>query len=232
MITWVNKVLKSFRYALEGLKYTVITQRNMRIHFVVALAVLLISLYLPVSKFEVLVLFVSIILVLFAELINTAIEAVVDLVKEEYHPLAKIAKDVAAGAVLLTAGLAVIVGISVFYPYLDVMFYHLVFNQHSLYPANIGLAALIAFDFFLTLMVKAWAHRMQKPELEPSMTTSMAVCVATLIVAVIGNLAVALLVLCLLLLFLGTRARVQEPTPIFFGAVLGLVVALVGVQLL
>lgn len=229
---WVTKVLKSFRYALDGLRYTAITQRNMRIHFVVALAVLLVSLYLPVSKFEVLVLFVSIVLVLFAELLNTAIEAIVDLVTEEYHPLAKVAKDVAAGAVLLTAGLAVMVGISVFYPYLDLLFHKAFHNPRSLYPANMGLAALIAFDFFLTLMVKAWAHRMQKPDLEPSMTTSLSVCVATLIVAVISNLTITLLVLCLILLFLGTRARVQKPTPIFFGAVLGLVVALVGVQLL
>ncbi|SFX66636.1 diacylglycerol kinase (ATP) [Thermoactinomyces sp. DSM 45891] len=229
---WVTKVLNSFRYALEGLRYTVVTQRNMRIHFVVALAVLVVSLYLPLSKFEVLVLFVSIVLVLFAELLNTVIEVIVDMVTEEYHPLAKIAKDVAAGAVLLTAGLAVIVGISVFYPYLNMLFHQVYSTQKALYPANIGLAALIAFDFFLTLMVKAWVHRMRKPELEPSMTTSLSVCVATLIVAVIGNLTITLMVLCLILLFLGTRARVQKPTPIFFGAVLGLVVALMGVQLL
>lgn len=228
---WVTKVLRSFRYALEGLKYTVVTQRNMRIHFLSALGVLLLSLYLPMSKVEVLVLFVTIILVLFAELINTAVEAVVDMVTEEYHPLAKVAKDVAAGAVLLTAGLAVIVGISVFYPYLNTIFTGLI--QHPSYPANIGLAAIIAFDFFLTLMLKAWVHRMGRENWEPSMITSLSFCVATLIVAVIGNLIVTLLVYFLTAMLIGTRLRIQtNRLAVFLGAILGSVVATIGVQFL
>ncbi|MBA4493159.1 diacylglycerol kinase [Paenactinomyces guangxiensis] len=228
---WVTKVLRSFRYALEGLKYTVVTQRNMRIHFLTALGVLLLSLYLPMNKTEVLVLFVTIALVLFAELINTAVEAVVDMVTEEYHPLAKVAKDVAAGAVLLTAGLAVIIGISVFYPYINSLFTGLTGN--SSYPANIGLAAIIAFDFFLTLMLKAWFHRMGKTEWEPSMTTSMAFCVAALIVFVIGNLLVTLLVYFLAALIVGTRIRLRPKRfPIFLGMILGTLVAVIGVQLL
>ncbi|SEN04612.1 diacylglycerol kinase family protein [Lihuaxuella thermophila] len=228
---WVTKVLKSFRYALEGLKFTVVTQRNMRIHFLAALGVLLLSLYLPMSKTEVLLLFVTIILVLFAELINTAVEAVVDMVTEEYHPLAKVAKDVAAGAVLLTAGLAVIVGISVFYPYLNTLFQGLI--GESADPADIGFAAIIAFDFFFTLMIKGWLHRMGKSDWEPSMTTSIAFCVATLIVAVIGSLILTLLVYFLTALIVGSRLRLQpNRLSIFLGMVLGTSVAFIGVQLL
>lgn len=228
---WVTKVLRSFRYALEGLKFTVVTQRNMRIHFLAALGVLLLSLYLPMSKTEVLLLFVTIILVLFAELINTAVEAVVDMVTEEYHPLAKVAKDVAAGAVLLTAGLAVIVGISVFYPYMNSLFQG--FIGESTYPADIGFAAIIAFDFFLTLMLKGWFHRMGKNNWEPSMTTSIAFCVATLIVAVISNLILTLLVYFLTALIVGSRLRLQpNRLSIFLGMVLGISVAFIGVQLL
>lgn len=68
-----SSLLASFRYALEGLKYTLITQQNMRIHFLVALGVLLFSLWLPLTKVEVLLLFVCILLVIVAELFNTAV---------------------------------------------------------------------------------------------------------------------------------------------------------------
>ena len=93
---WVSKLLRSFRYALEGLKYTLVSQRNMRVHFLLALVALLLGLYLPIKKTDMLLLFLTILLVLVAELFNTAIEAVVDLVTKDFHPLAKVAKYVAA----------------------------------------------------------------------------------------------------------------------------------------
>ncbi|GGE14686.1 diacylglycerol kinase [Marinithermofilum abyssi] len=227
---WLSKVLRSFRFALEGLKYTLVSQRNMRIHFLAALCVLGFSLYLPLSKLEVLLLFVSIVLVLLAELFNTAVEAVVDMVTKDFHPLAKVAKDVAAGAVLLSAGLAVIVGISVFYPYLDLAMQTFEFAP---YPPNIGLAALIVFDFFLTLILKAWIHRLEKPQWEPSMTTSLAFCIATLLVRMINNLLVTILVTLLSALLIGTRLRIRtRKRPVLLGAVLGIVVGILGIQLL
>lgn len=229
---WVTKVLRSFRYALDGLKYTFVTQRNMRIHFLISVCVLLLCLYLPFTKAEVLVLFTCITLVLFAELINTVIEKIVDLVTEEYHPLAKIAKDVAAGAVLLTAGLAVIVGLSLFYPYLNQLFLQLVELDEPTYGPSIGFAAIIVVDFFITLMVKGWLTRSNKSHLEPSMTTSIAVCVATLIVSMIGNLFIALLVYALTLMLVVSRYRMKPRlAPITLGIVLGITIALVGIIL-
>lgn len=228
---WVKKVLKSFRYALEGLKYTVVTQRNMRIHLVVALAVLLISLYLPLQKMEVLVLFVAITLVLFAELINTAIEAVVDMVTSEYHPLAKIAKDVSAGATLLTAGLAIIIGISVFYPYLDQFMQGLLVASPT--KPRIVLAAVIVFDFFFTLMLKAIFHRVGKNQWEPSMITSLSFCIATLIVAITWNLIITLLVYVLTTFVLAMRFRMDgNRRSILLGSLIGIIVAVVGFQFL
>ncbi|MBA4600750.1 diacylglycerol kinase family protein [Thermoactinomyces mirandus] len=228
---WLTKLLRSFVYALEGLKYTVVTQRNMRFHFLSALCVLLLCLYLPMSKVEVLVLFVTIVLVLSAELFNTAIEAVADMVTKEYHPLAKVAKDVAAGAVLITAGFAVIVGISVFYPYLDSLF-RLALSQSTV-PANISLAVIVVLDFFLTLLIKGWLQRKEHQAWEPSMIASIASCVSVLLIAVIGNLLITLLVLVLLTMLIGTRLRYQSSRkPIVAGVILGLLVAVVGVQLL
>lgn len=110
-----KKLVDSFNNAIEGIIYSVRTQRNMRIHMVVALIVLASCFVYDLSKFEFLALALTITLVMFAELINTAIESVVDMMANYYHPLAKIAKNVAAGAVLLTAINALVVGYVIFW---------------------------------------------------------------------------------------------------------------------
>src|ERR671917_358858 len=80
------------------------TQRNMRFHVVAAVLVLVASLLVGVSKLELAILVLTILIVFVTEMFNTAMEFVVDLVTSEYHPLAKLAKDVSAGAVLLSRG--------------------------------------------------------------------------------------------------------------------------------
>ncbi|MBP1930533.1 diacylglycerol kinase [Ammoniphilus resinae] len=110
----MNRLIRSFGHAIEGIVYTVKTQRNMQIHIGAALLVLFMGWLLQISWSDVLLVFFSIFLVFILEMVNTAIEATVDLVTGEFHPLAKTAKDVAAGAVLLAAILAVIVGFYVF----------------------------------------------------------------------------------------------------------------------
>ncbi|OAB33950.1 diacylglycerol kinase family protein [Paenibacillus glacialis] len=105
----------SFGFAAEGIRYAMTTQRNMKVHGLAALIVIVAAAVLQVSTMRWLFLLLAITLVLTAEMFNTALEAVVDLVSSDIHPLAKIAKDTAAGAVLLTAAFAVVVGIVVFY---------------------------------------------------------------------------------------------------------------------
>ncbi|EGK12742.1 diacylglycerol kinase family protein [Kroppenstedtia eburnea] len=222
-----SSLLASFRYALEGLKYTLVTQQNMRIHFLAALGVLLFSLWLPLTKVEVLILFVCILLVIVAELINTAVEAVIDLVTRDFHPLAKVAKDVAAGAVLLSAGMAVVVGLSIFYPYLDIL--SLQSLERTSHPLNIGLAALIVFDFFLTLSLKGIFNRIGRPEWEPSMTMSLASLIAASLMMMTANWLVIILVLLLYFLLLGTRLRMKtRKQPVLLGVFLGVVIAVAG----
>lgn len=228
---WLTKLLHSFRFALEGLKYTLVTQRNMRIHFLTALGVLLLSLLLPLSKTEVLLLFVTIVLVLVTELFNTVVEAVVDMITKDFHPLAKVAKDVAAGAVLLSAGLAVVVGVSIFYPYLDLLKFPYI--EEGPVPPNIKMVAILVSDFFLTLLLKSWFHRKGRPQWEPSMTTSIAFCIATSVALMIRHLLIALLVYLLTAILVGTRLRIKtRRSPVIVGALLGTVVALIGFILL
>lgn len=109
--------LQAFQFALEGIWYCVLTQRNFRIELVLALLVLGVSLWLQTGLVIVVGCIVS---VLVLEMVNTSIEAVVDLVTEEYHPLARIAKDVAAGAVLMASlGAAIIGAVTLIPPLLE-----------------------------------------------------------------------------------------------------------------
>ena len=103
-------VARSFEHAYRGLIYAVRTQRNMRFHVVVAALVLVASLLVGVSELELAVLVLVIVVVFVTEMINTALEFAVDLVTKEYHPLAKLSKDVSAGAVLVSSVGAVLVG--------------------------------------------------------------------------------------------------------------------------
>lgn len=107
-------LLESFDYAFEGVIHVLRTQRNLRIHVAVAIVVLVIAATADVSKIELAALFISITLVLVAEMINTAIEGAIDVSTSSFDPLAKLAKDTAAGAVLIAAINAVAVGYLVF----------------------------------------------------------------------------------------------------------------------
>lgn len=108
-------IIKAFNAAIEGILYTFKFERNMKIHYLGSVAVLIISLFFNFSKLEMIMLLMSICLVVVAEMFNTAIEKAVDLVTDEYHVLAKIAKDVAAGGVLVAALNSVVVGYILFY---------------------------------------------------------------------------------------------------------------------
>ena len=107
-------LVRSFNFAFEGIVWSLRTQRNMRLHFVAAGAALILALALNVTRAELVALILCIGAVLAAELLNSAIEAAIDIAKPAYDPLAKIAKDAAAGAVLIAAVMSVVVGYLVF----------------------------------------------------------------------------------------------------------------------
>ncbi len=107
-------IFESFNYALEGIIHVLRTQRNMRIHFGAAVAVLVAALAFDVSRLELIALLIAIAFVLIAEMINTAVEAAVDVASTSFDPMAKLAKDIGAGAVLIAAVNAIAVGYLVF----------------------------------------------------------------------------------------------------------------------
>jgi diacylglycerol kinase len=113
-----KRLVRSFAAAWAGLAHAVRTQRNMRIHLGVVVAVAAAACACRVSRWEACVLALTATLVLVLELLNTSLEAAIDLYSPERHPLARIAKDTAAAAVLVAAGASVIIGMIVFLPHL------------------------------------------------------------------------------------------------------------------
>lgn len=149
----IKKLVDSFNHAIEGIIQAIRTQLNIRIEFIFALLVLTTCFFTDLSKVEFLIITITITMVIAAELINTAVENVVDLYVNYYHPLAKIAKDAAAGAVLVTSINAVIVGFVVFWNKLKPGTNHLITVVKNSNPYMIFMILIIVC--ILTLIVKA-----------------------------------------------------------------------------
>lgn len=118
MEKFVKKETRSFGYALEGIIFTFKTQVNFKIQFALGIASVILAFLFGFSRVEWLILLLSISLVLFAELANTAVEILVDLTTSDIHPKAKIAKDLSAGIVLLISVFVFAIGLILFIPYI------------------------------------------------------------------------------------------------------------------
>ncbi|HVF69266.1 MAG TPA: diacylglycerol kinase family protein [Xanthomonadales bacterium] len=117
-----KKFRKSFRFALEGIDYALNSDQNLVVHFIIAFLVIIASILLDVSSFEMAILGVTILMVITTEMLNTSIEKAVDLVTKEHRMDAKIAKDVASGMVLITAFGSIIIGVLIFLPHILKLF--------------------------------------------------------------------------------------------------------------
>ncbi len=113
----IKKFNKSFHYAISGIDYALKNDQNLVIHFIVSFIVIIASILFQVTAFEMGILGISMVMVVIAEMLNTAIEKMVDLITREHRNDAKIAKDVSSGMVLLTVTGAVIIGMLVFLPH-------------------------------------------------------------------------------------------------------------------
>jgi diacylglycerol kinase (ATP) len=150
-------VLQSFNFAFEGIIHVLRTQRNMRIHFAIAVAVLIAALAVGVGRLELIALLISISLVLIAEMLNTALEAGIDVATTSFDPLAKLAKDIAAGAVLIATVNAVAVGYLVFVERIKDPSSHVLDRLRDA-PTELTLIALV-ITIVLVIAAKAYTGR-------------------------------------------------------------------------
>lgn len=150
----LKKWVDSANFAIEGILHGAKTQRHLKYHFFSAAVALFLSYLLGVSKFEFIVVSLAVILVLSAEMMNSAIEVVVDLVSPEYSEKARIAKDIAAGAVLITAFGVAVIGYIVLFPYIKIFFSQgFTIAKHSKEEIS-----LIAFILVLIAVVMIKSH--------------------------------------------------------------------------
>jgi diacylglycerol kinase (ATP) len=152
-----QSLFQSFNFAAEGIIHAVRTQRNLWIHFAIAVAVLVAAIGFGATKLELAVLLLAITFVLVAELVNTAVEAVVDVASTSFDPIAKIAKDIAAGAVLIAALNAIAVGYLVFSGEVATRSSRFL-TRLSDAPAELTLVAL-AVTVILVIALKAYTGR-------------------------------------------------------------------------
>jgi diacylglycerol kinase (ATP) len=219
--------LESLNCAIEGILWAVKKERHLRYHFIAALAVLLLALFFHASALEFFLLILAALLVIFAELINTAIEALVDLVTDEYHELAKRAKDVAAGAVLVTSVGAMILGYLVLSGYIFPLFE----SEPTLIRKPQGTIPIGALLMVVILVVLLKARFNSGTPLHggmPSGHAAIAFSIATSVIFSGGGILISLLVLFLAVLVSQSRLvmKIHSPREVFLGAILGATVTL------
>lgn len=218
---------RSFNHAFAGIMWAVRTQPNMRTHLLIAALVLLASLLLRLDRFYVVALVIVIALVLALELLNTAVEAIVDLLVVTEHPLAKTAKDASAGAVLIASIAAVVVGYLVFYQGI-INGGQRVYEAVASVPSNIAFIVL-AMVAIVTIFAKAWVGRgsaLQGGAI--SGHAALAFAAATLLAFLYQRPLAALLAYFIAFLVAQSRveAKIHDTGEVVAGSVLGTVVAL------
>lgn len=223
-----RSLIESFNNSIEGLIYVLKTQRNMQLHFLIAFFVLLASVFLGIQKMQFVALLFAIAFVLVAELVNTAVEVTIDVASDSYTPLAKIAKDVAAAAVLLASINAIVVGILIFHDKLNNWTLVLVKKLRSmdLY------ITIVALFIVLILVVAAKTFRGQRGSFLKggwiSGHSALAFSILTVIVFIAKSGLILVLGLIMALLVCQSRieTKIHTPREVITGALLGFLVTL------
>ncbi len=226
-------LIDSFNYAFDGVVYAFKTQRNIRLHFLTAGIVLLVSLILKLTKLEILMLLTTISFVIVAEMVNTAIEVAIDMITREHHPLAAIAKNVAAGAVLVASFLAVIVGYLIFVPKFETMIPRVIVSLQRA-PSYLSIIAIV---LTVVLVVAGKAFTQTGKPLQggmPSGHTALGATAATTIVILSGNGLIALMAFFLVLLLAESRLenKIHSPLEVLAGGLLGFFITLLIFQIM
>jgi diacylglycerol kinase (ATP) len=219
--------VESLNCAIEGILWAVKSERHLRYHFVAALAVLMMALFFRVTALEFFLLVLAALLVIFAELINTAIETLVDLVTDEYHELAKRAKDIAAGAVLVTSIGAAILGYLVLSGYIFPLFDSeptLVHEPHGTVP----IGALLMVVILVVLLKARYNRGAPLHGGMPSGHSAIAFSVAVSVMLSGSGLLISLMVLLLAILVSRSRLlmKIHSSKEVWLGALLGSAVTL------
>lgn len=230
-----RSIIESFNYAVTGIISALKTEKNMRIHFVIALLVIVISLFFDFNRTEFLLLLFSISLVVVAEMINTAIERIIDLITTDFHPLAKLVKDIAAGGVLIATINSVVVGYLLFFDRLS-NYSELLFSKirnSSIYLTFVALLVVI----ILTVGLKAIFYKGKGTHFQGGTVSghsALSFCIATIIAFIAQNALINTLSYGLAILVAESRVegKIHSFLEVFLGGILGTLVGILVFQII
>ena len=223
-----SNFLDAWKNAVNGIIYATTTQRNVKIQLVIAVAVVIVSLFFDLNRAEFLCFLFTIILILFAEMCNTAIETVVDLYVDVYHPKAKIAKDVAAGGVVITAINAIIVAYFLFFDKISDIGLNFIENVVNS-PIHLAFSALVIVVVAIVALIATAStnkHRGLNRKFMPSGFTTFAFAINTIIWLLAKNNVVILtlsLVLAILVSASRIEAKAHKVSEVVFSACFGII---------
>ena len=226
-----SNFIDAWRNAINGIIYATTTQSNIKKQLLIAVFVVIISLFFELSKAEFLIFMFTIVLILFAEMVNTAIETVVDLYTDLYHPKAKIAKDVAAGGVVITAINALIVAYFLFFDKVSNIGLQFIRNIISS-PIHLAFSTVIIVVIaILSLVAMATTnkHKFLNKKFMPSGHTALSFAANTIIWLMTDNIVVLTLSLIMAILVSESRIEAKKHTlsEVVFSASVGIIAVLV-----
>jgi len=223
-----TKLYQSFNYAMEGLLHVFKTQRNMRFHLIITVLVLIFSFLFHIDRTELILLFITISLVLMAEMFNTAVESITNMISQSYHPSIRTVKDMCAGAVFISAINAVVIGYLIFSRVFSrweiSLHYALSRIKHA--PSHLAFITL-SLVTFLVLAGKLYFRRGTPARGGlPSGHSAIAFSLWTVITFLSARVLVSLLALVLAFLVARSRVRagIHRPAEVLAGAALGVVI--------
>ncbi len=218
----LRKWIESANYAIEGILHAARTQRHLRYHFYSAAAVLIISYTLGVSRLDFLLISTAVIIVILAEMLNTAIEYMVDIISPEYSEKARVVKDIAAGAVLITAFGAAVIGYIILMPYIRELFHSGIrIAKHT--EGDIAVISIIIVLIFVVIMkaLSRKGHPLRGGM--PSGHSAIAFSAWVSVTYITENFIASLLTLILAVAIAQSRVsvKVHSPLEVIIGGILG-----------
>ncbi|MCK5811834.1 MAG: diacylglycerol kinase [Clostridiales bacterium] len=223
-----SRLLKSFNIAITGIFSTIKSERNMKIHIITALLVLVLSFFFKLTQSEFLFIALAVALVFITEILNTSIEKLGDAITKEHNEIIKIAKDISSGAVLVASLFAILVGIVVFHKEAqsEMEVFISILSRSPLYLMLLALSITVIAVIVIKKITNKGTHLKGG---FPSGHSALAFCVATGIAIISKNIYVAILSLLIASMVAESRieTKVHSFLEVIFGALLGISIALV-----
>lgn len=231
----LKKFIESFNNAVTGILTAIKTESNLRAHFIIAILVVLMSLFFNFTRMELLMLLFAITTVLIAEMFNTVAEKMVDMITQDYHPLARIIKDISAGAVLIAALNSVVVGYLLFFNRVNPFAIWVIFKigNSPIYLTFIALVLVV----LLTIAFKGIFFRGRGTHFQGGTVSghsALAFCIASIITLQSVNFLYATLSFALAILVAESRVegKIHSVFEVIIGSILGIVIGVLVFQIL